>query len=487
LYKASINMFVEQTLNLQSGAGYHNYISASNSLGIAGKVTKGPHLPVSDTLVFDSYEISFNFVGDREVPTNVLGFTQSAKSQGNLDPSQLFTLTHEVDVRGPINVLAHSLLWFTNTPRSLNKYVYAETTLPISDRGTVPIDLNIEDWIDFYGLGRMSFVTDTLVFTHEATHAKGIGVEVQHLGISHTLHVRGTFRLPVATDLGIGHSLTYFEDSPCNRKNYSPFSGDNTSDTLSMPTVMTTPQYGGANRFSLYYPPRGGRVSEVVLRAPEWGDIHSNKHSRINRETRGGELIVFNDPEWPTVKRLRITITGLTTSDIDDLQDFMSTYLGQVIGLTDWEGHEWEGIIEKPNDAMTHDGKDKWTIHLTFEGEKIDGYSPGNVLDAAQGAGIHKDPGANTDLTFVDEVGGAWRDGIQGSGLSLIHNAAASVNSDGVSSNDLAFTLSTTKIILHERDLTSDTDLSDEVGGAWPDDTGDTSMALTHIASGVTV
>ena len=60
---------------------------------------------------------------------------------------------------------------------------------------------------------------------------------------------------------------------------------------------------------------------------------------------------------WPHVRTLAVTIVGLSESDVDDMHDFMESTLGQEIGLTDWEGRLWKGIITNPNEAATQDSR----------------------------------------------------------------------------------------------------------------------------------
>jgi hypothetical protein len=46
-------------------------------------------------------------------------------------------------------------------------------------------------------------------------------------------------------------------------------------------------------------------------------------------------------------------------------------------------------------------------MSFEFEGSMIEGHSPGNALGVTQGTVTGKDPGANSDLGFSHDLGGA--------------------------------------------------------------------------------
>ena len=49
----------------------------------------------------------------------------------------------------------------------------------------------------------------------------------------------------------------------------------------------------------------------------------------------------------------------------------MENHLGLEIGLWDWEGRQWTGIITKPNDPVVQDSKYSYTGSLEFEGQLV--------------------------------------------------------------------------------------------------------------------
>jgi hypothetical protein len=311
-----------------------------------------------------------------------------------------------------------SLYGVANWP---NKYVYASDNLAFSSIVIVPVILDITQYLNLTTYANMLPIEHVITFTHLAEAGKSFGVQHQVIAFTHTAKPGGTFRRTLISDLGFSSDVTYLDDSPCGRKRYTPFRGINSE----MPDQQDA-QYTGSDRFKLYYPSRGVRVSELVIRAPQFGNKDRNAYNRVSRETRGGTLVVYADPTWPKVRTMSVTVSGLLSTEIENLQDFLYTYLGVQVGITDWEGYEWEGVIVDPGQPAVQDGKSRWTITFNFEGEIIDGYSPGSDLNTSQATETAKDPGANSDLGLAYRLAGPVQLD-SGMGVAFKHSASATV------------------------------------------------------------
>lgn len=92
-------------------------------------------------------------------------------------------------------------------------------------------------------------------------------------------------------------------------------------------------------------------ATTLVLRNPQFNDVRQLGFTRIQRETRGGTLVVFADPIWPKATILRYTISALP--DKQAILDFLQLSLGRVVTLTDHYGREYEGLILNSNTAVT--------------------------------------------------------------------------------------------------------------------------------------
>jgi len=405
-------------------------VSASSTLAFTDLLTKTIPLSISHTLAFQQFWFEFNYVADRQVPENTLNLTQEVSVAGFNTVEHDLGLSQSVDVRGPIPLLATTGLYFSQAMRNSCHNMHVDQDLGLTDDARVPLPTqNVSHTLALTDLACMSFINQTINFVQTATAGKSVGVEVSHLGLTQTVTIGGTFRRTIAQDLGIDHALTYFEDTACNRKNYTPFMGEGAATTPA--ASITDPQFdtspGDADRFLLYWPARGARTTTVSIRAPQFGNRDRNAYTRVSRETRGGTLVVFADPTWPKIRTMAVTVTGLLKAEVDEYQALIYAHLGQLIGITDWYGYEWEGVINNPNEPAVQDSKEKWTISFEFEGEIIDGFSPGHDLGIDGSAGDAKDPGANSELGLTQTLGGSWPTPGPNHSLGFISAASAQV------------------------------------------------------------
>jgi hypothetical protein len=91
----------------------------------------------------------------------------------------------------------------------------------------------------------------------------------------------------------------------------------------------------------------------IELPAPTFGDVMESEVTRIQRKTRGGDLIVFREEDWPFKTILKMQFEALTDAQKDDLLDFLILSLGQLVTLTTHEGRVVEGVIVNPNGEMS--------------------------------------------------------------------------------------------------------------------------------------
>lgn len=174
-----------------------------------------------------------------------------------------------------------------------------------------------------------------------------------------------------ASALALSQAATYSIVSGGVLQQYTPFVGEGASGSPPPPsTVIEPPDYVGLP-FKLFYPAEGGITDYVTLRAPNLGNKDRLSFNRILRETRGGTLIVFADPIWPKIQTLVLTFSGLRSVQAQQLLAFLETHLGEEIGLLDWEGRAWKGIVTAPHEPVVQDGKDSFSASLEFEGELV--------------------------------------------------------------------------------------------------------------------
>jgi len=351
--------------------------SALTLVSLGGRVLS---YTVNSSLNLASLHSQFNYVDDRKPCGNVLVLTDSAIEKNSRDILHDLGLVQTVNIIYPIKphvIQPIGITDHTSTPHRafMSDFVYLTQSI-----GLVLPTQHVTSTINFSHDSPIGRVDQTLNLTQTVNFAYLYELS-QNVSLTDSHNLQATFVRTVEHSNFIGHSLTWYEDSDCGRKQYTPFQGDNTIPSLSEftpPSVDLQDPQGDTGNFSLYTPYLGVATSKVTLRNPEMDNRDRNAYTRVNNETRGGKLIVFSDPQWPNIRTLAVTITGLTETEVDSYQDFMKVTLGEEIGLTDWEGRLWKGVITNPNEAATQDGRARWTVTFELEGEMLEVEQPGN-------------------------------------------------------------------------------------------------------------
>lgn len=197
-------------------------------------------------------------------------------------------------------------------------------------------------------------VSDVLALIETILVAKGVSPS-DAIAWVETVSVTGTFNRSVAESLAIEEAVSFFVTNPSIECTYSPF-------------PATTPPTLGAGTLTLTWP-YTSPTTTLVLRNPEWGNDDKLTYNRLNQTTRGGTLTVFADPQWPKFKTRSFEVIGLSDSTRDAVLQFLEDSLGQEIGLLDWEGRQWRGIITNPDTAVTQAGACDHQVSIDFEGD----------------------------------------------------------------------------------------------------------------------
>ena len=128
--------------------------------------------------------------------------------------------------------------------------------------------------------------------------------------------------------------------------------------------------------FQLVYPATGAVTDSVSLSTPNLGNLDRLSFNRIQRETRGGTLVIFADPIWPKIQTLVLTFSGLKSVEAQTLLTFIDDHVGQEIGLIDWEHRYWKGVITAPDQPIVEDSFDSFTAGFEFQGELDPTWNP---------------------------------------------------------------------------------------------------------------
>jgi hypothetical protein len=110
-------------------------------------------------------------------------------------------------------------------------------------------------------------------------------------------------------------------------------------------------------------------TTTITLRDPDFDNIERIEISRINMKNRGGDLIIFRDPLWPTTRVLDMKFSFLSEDQTRALLSFLDMSLGQIVTHVDFEGRTWTGIITTPLGDVVQPGRENKTAHIVFQGE----------------------------------------------------------------------------------------------------------------------
>ena len=108
-----------------------------------------------------------------------------------------------------------------------------------------------------------------------------------------------------------------------------------------------------------------------LFRRPNLGNGDEINFQRINRRSRGGDINIFRDTEWPKTEVQHLTFTFTSEAEARRMLNFVSFTLGQIIQYIDHEGVTWEGIIQNPTTELTQTGRSTFEISLLFEGDQV--------------------------------------------------------------------------------------------------------------------
>jgi len=172
--------------------------------------------------------------------------------------------------------------------------------------------------------------------------------------------------------LAIQQSVAYYIGNRQVDYQYCPF----TTEGSPVAATLNEPMPGIEAPFQLVYPAAGEVTDSVTLRAPNLGNKDRLSFNRVLRETRGGTLVVFADPIWPKIQTLVLSFSALRRTEAQDLLDFFNDYLGQEVGLIDWEQRYWKGVILVSEEPIIEDSFNSYTASFQFEGEMDETWTP---------------------------------------------------------------------------------------------------------------
>jgi hypothetical protein len=107
----------------------------------------------------------------------------------------------------------------------------------------------------------------------------------------------------------------------------------------------------------------------LQLKNPELGNTDSLEYTRLSRETLGGDVIIYRDPQWPKIEKLNITFDLCDEKLISQLKILIKLSLGKQITYIDYNGITWTVLITNPNTAIKQSGINTYIAQLELEAQ----------------------------------------------------------------------------------------------------------------------
>src|SRR5713101_7620616 len=105
----------------------------------------------------------------------------------------------------------------------------------------------------------------------------------------------------------------------------------------------------------------------LTLSGPDFDNSDKIAFDRVNRTTRGGDLIITRDSQWPIEEVLIYHWGALKQKDIINAQKFVKQTLGQIINITDYQGRTYQGVIRTPMGEAAQPARSEFALHLEIE------------------------------------------------------------------------------------------------------------------------
>lgn len=109
-----------------------------------------------------------------------------------------------------------------------------------------------------------------------------------------------------------------------------------------------------------------GSTLVTIERGPELGDAQLQSFAAKTRKTRGQDLKIVKDTNWPEFERLSLTFRGLSQSKTEEIRTFMKANLGHHINYIDHHGRIWPCIVLTPFNNTAIEGRGD-SYNLSFE------------------------------------------------------------------------------------------------------------------------
>jgi hypothetical protein len=107
------------------------------------------------------------------------------------------------------------------------------------------------------------------------------------------------------------------------------------------------------------------------VRKPDFDNSKTLSYTRLNRRSRGGDLIIYRYSGWPASITLKMKFSTLSETDKNNFLTLFKVSIGRQIVYRDYLGQDWAGIIMNPATDVQQTGRGQWTVSIELQGVKV--------------------------------------------------------------------------------------------------------------------
>ncbi len=305
-------------------------------------------------------------------------------SYSRLVDDALPTVGEEYSVNGSVTWDAHPRVYwpsnvgFSGAPAPEGAHFTADVVEEdlISLTETISIVANVEDTISLEEVisnSKFQYVTDTISMSERVWSVPKFE-DPDHVVLMEVITTTMSRERDADDDVVLYETILAIVNADCptccdNDEQYHPFIGTTDDPNAPTPPSATAPTLTPSHSVVLSWPVIAPSMT-VTLRAPEFGNSDVLDMKKIKRESRGGTLQIYADPQWPKVSRLHMEFAVLTEAKAQEYLAFRKATLGKEIKLVDYESRIWTGVMTDTDSPITRAKRGcGLTASLAFEGE----------------------------------------------------------------------------------------------------------------------
>lgn len=202
-----------------------------------------------------------------------------------------------------------------------------------------------------------------------AVTGKGINTSVNEVS---TFDPSMQYTREVSTNVSVGGGFAAYKLSPSwissvlDPTPSDPIPGDS-QDLPAIsggPPAVSLGTLPGVPTLSLTHASSG---STINFKCPKFGDEDVLDYRRLNKQTVGGKLIVYRDPDWTARESFKLEIENLTKIAVESIRSFLLGTAGQTLTFTDHRNIDWEVRVSNLGDPSIENVNGRYTLPLVLE------------------------------------------------------------------------------------------------------------------------